>query len=640
MFKKKGLVFRLSIYLLSVSFVVLFVILYYNYIISRNLTLQDAKNDASKLTELTVARIENVLQSVENVPTNMASVIQNKDTVRFIGTRYMIQEVLQKNHLLFGASIAFAPRIEVGDTAYFAPYLYLSNDTIAYKDLAENEYRYTTKEWYTRARDEGKGVWSEPYYDEGGGEVLMTTYAVPFYRDRGNGLVFAGVVTADLSLIGLQELIYNVQFFESGYGFMISSKGNIITWPDMEIADERVVSNAIHDNQTPGILKVLNRMVAGKKGIESLREIGAENNRDLWISYASVPSTNWSLGILFNEQELYVGIKEVLIKLIFISISGFLILGFLIFFISGRFVKPIEKLAFATRRIGAGELDFQIPSIQASGEVAELSKSFSTMQVQLKEYIRDLKETTAQKERMESELEIANTIQQQMLPVSQKIPGWEKIDFFGFLQPARQVGGDLYDIIVQNEYLYIAIGDVSGKGIPAALFMAKTLSLFRAKVGGGLSPAELATEINQELDQYNTQSMFVTFFVGKLNMRTGELNYTNAGHNLPFIISGSKVRELEGTHGIPLGSLPGIKYEYGEVVLRPDEKIVLYTDGISEAENTAKELFGEARLKEFLTTHSVCSPKEIADLLLTEIQGFAGEAEQTDDITMLILKTE
>jgi sigma-B regulation protein RsbU (phosphoserine phosphatase) len=639
MFKKKGLAFRISISLLSVGSLVMFVILYYNYSISRNLALQDAKNDVQKLTELTVARIENVLQSVENVPINLASVIQNRDTVMFVGTRVVVEEVLLNNSLIYGASIAFAPRIEGTDTFYFAPYLYNVGDSIAFKDLANDEYRYTSKEWYTDARDSGAGGWSEPYFDQGGGEVLMATYTVPFYRDRGHGAVFAGVVTADLSLRGLQELIEGIKFFDSGSGFLISSKGNIVTWPDIDSSDQKYVYNIFDEVKSRGVVEVLEKMTAGETGIVSLRSIEAEFNRDRWICYASVPSVNWSLGILFLESELYEGIHILFIKLIAIGIAGFVILAFLIFYISRRFVKPIEKLAFATRKIGAGEFDFQVPSFRGNDEIAQLGKSFSIMQVQLRDYIRNLKETTAQKERMESELEIASNIQQQMLPVSEQIPGWEKVGLYGMLKPARLVGGDLYDFIVHDEYLYFAIGDVSGKGIPAALFMAKTLTLFRAKVSKGLPTDLIASEINRDLEENNAQSMFVTFFIGKLNMRTGELHYTNAGHNLPLLLSSGKEPViLPGTHGIPLGSMPGLDYGHDKTIIKQGEKIFLYTDGISEAVNTVDELFGEDRLSNILSDCMGLKPKEISNRIVSEIETFANGAEQADDITMLILE--
>jgi len=639
MLRKKGLAFRLGFSILSVGFVVMFAILYYNYVISRDLALQDAKNDAVKLTELTVARIENVLKTVENIPTNLVTVIENRDTFRFVGTRFVIEEVLRQNPLIYGASIAFAPRVDGRDTILFAPYLYNKDDSVMFKNLADDDYNYCDKEWFTKARDEGNGIWTEPYYDKGGGEALMATYAVPFYRNRGTGPVFAGVVTADLSLKGMQELIQAIRFFESGRGFLISSKGNIVTWPEVDSVKQKFVYNIFEEVESPGIESILNRMVEGESGLVSLRTVDAEFDHDRWISFSTVPSVEWALGIIFDEKELYEGIHILYMKLIAIGFAGFLILGFLIMYISRRFVKPIEKLAYATKKIGEGEFDVPIPSFRFDDEVSQLGQSFRNMQSQLRLYINNLKETTAQKERMESELEIASTIQQQMLPESSTDRVSDKIDYYGVLKPARQIGGDLYDIILYDSELYFAIGDVSGKGIPAALFMAKTLTLFRAKVSKGMAPEQIAWEINRDLDQQNLQSMFVTCFIGRINLGTGELNYCNAGHNHPFILRPEHAPELlPGTHGIPLGSLSGADYRSATFTLIPGDKIFLYTDGISEAENTSKQLYGEERLAKVLAACSEQSLIDISNTLLSDIEAFAAGAEQADDITMLAIE--
>jgi len=623
--------------------IILVSILYYNYIISRNLALKDAQNDVQKLTELTVARIENVLLNVENFPENLSAVIENKDTVRFVGTRKVIETALKRAPLIYGASIAFAPRLIDGDTIYYAPYIYKSGDSIAFKNLADNDYDYTSKAWYTNAKKKAIGVWSEPYYDHGGGDMLMATYSVPFYYERGKigEKNFAGVVTADITLTDLQNIIREIQFLNSGTGFLISSQGNVVTYDeiDTDTLEDKIVYNVFRDGSTQEFIQVFERMVRGEKDVIALRGMGVEKARDRWVSFAKVPANDWSLGILFEEHELYVGIHELYLKLIAIGLAGFLILGFLIFIIAGKFVKPIEKLAFATRRIGAGEFDFQIPSFKSQDEISQLGKSFSIMQLELKDYIKNLQQTTALKEKMESELEIANNIQQQMLPKASAMGGSNKIGYFGILKPAKSVGGDLYDFILKEDQLYFAIGDVAGKGIPAALFMAKTLTLFRAKVESGRSPSRIASEINNELDKYNDQSMFVTFIIGKLNMKTGELIYTNAGHNPPFIIdSKGGVDEMRGTHGIPLGGMPDVSYNESSRSFLSGDKIVLYTDGITEAENISHELYSEARLASLLKSNSERSPEELGGLILSDVDKFAGVAEQFDDITLLILE--
>lgn len=638
MLRKKGLAFKLGLYLLSVGFIVLFAILFYNYTISRDLALKDAQNDAMKLTELTVARIENVLNMVENIPSNLASVIENRDTILFVGTRLVIEEVLRNNPLIYGASIAFAPRIEAGDTMYFAPYLYHRNDSIIFKNLADDGYNYTQKDWFASAQAKGHGIWTEPYFDKGGGDALMATYAVPFYRKSQAGPVFAGVVTADLSLKGLQELIESIRFFDSGRGFLISSSGNIVTWPEIDSIDHKLVYNIYDEIKSPELHELINNMVRGESGLLRLESRERKEGHE-WISYANVPSTNWSLGIIFKESELYEGIYITLLKLVAIGIAGFIVLSLLILYISRRFVKPIEKLAIATKKIGEGNFNVTIPSFKSDDEISQLGQSFRHMQSELREYVRNLKEATAQRERIESELDIANGIQQQMLPDDNVLQGSGGFEHFGLLRPARQIGGDLYDIHIEGDQLYFTIGDVSGKGIPAALFMARTLTLFRAKVTKGLSPEQIAWEINRDLSQHNLQSMFVTCFIGLLNLSNGDLKYCNAGHNPPYLIHNDRnPQQLKGANGIPLGSMPGAEYGTGSYQMSRDEMIFMYTDGISEAEDRNKNLYGEKRLEKLLSNNNDLDPKIISESVLHDLDSFASGAEQADDITMLVLK--
>lgn len=618
---------------------ILLAILYYNYRVSRSLALSDAQNDAKHLTELTVARIENVLQDVETVSLTLANVIENRDSVFFIGTRQVVKNILVKNPIIYGASVAFAPSVRGRDTLYFAPYLHTTGDSVVFKNLAEDSYRYTEKEWYVKARDEGRGVWSEPYFDEGGGEVLMATYSVPFYRIRGGEKRFAGVVTADLSMEALQNLIRGIQFYDSGEGMLISSEGNIVSWPGITVEQKRVFNVFDLPGESLEMRALLQSMAEGEQGITSLRGIAKDLNEHRWVSYAPVPAPGWSLGIMFDEDELYHGLHRLSLELAAIGLLGFLLLGIMIFVISRRFVKPVEKLASATRKIGQGDLDFQIPFFRSQDEIAELGQSFQSMQRELKDYIRNLRETTAQKEKMESELAIAAGIQQQMLPREGAIAGRNELVIQGLLKPARQIGGDLYDFQMEGDHLYFTIGDVSGKGIPAALFMAKTLTLFRAKVSKLLEPVAIASEINNDLGQNNDQAMFVTCFIGKLNIKTGKLIYTNAGHNPPLITGrGESPEFLNAVSGLPLGSMPDTEYRQELLQIQPEYKIILYTDGITEAENLTKDLFGSKRLEGIVKDYSSRSIQELCSFIATSVNEFTGGAEQSDDITILGLE--
>jgi sigma-B regulation protein RsbU (phosphoserine phosphatase) len=283
MIKKRGLAFKLSIYILTAVLFVLFALLYYNYIISRNLALDDAKSDVQKLTELTIARIENILIPVQNIPENIVSIVENTDTIERLGLRTVLEKIILKDKLIYGAAVAMAPKISDGDTLYDAPYLYAVNDSLILKNLAGEGYNYTAQAWYRLPKELGRAVWSEPYFDEGGGGIMMATYAVPMYFKKSGHKQFAGVVTADISLHSLQQIVNSIRFFATGSAFLISSSGNIITHPLMQEDDSLVVQNILDMEHSAEMQSVIRKMLNGEAGIMPLRGMGAEQRKNDWI---------------------------------------------------------------------------------------------------------------------------------------------------------------------------------------------------------------------------------------------------------------------------------------------------------------------------------------------------------------------
>jgi sigma-B regulation protein RsbU (phosphoserine phosphatase) len=263
------------------------------------------------------------------------------------------------------------------------------------------------------------------------------------------------------------------------------------------------------------------------------------------------------------------------------------------------------------------------------------------MQSELKDYIHNLEETTSAKERFESELNIAHDIQQGMIPkIFPPFPEREDIDIYAMLKPARQVGGDFYDFFfMDDETLYFAIGDVSDKGVPASLLMAMTITLFRAKAGPGQEANELVGSINRDISKDNVNLMFVTFFMGMLNLRTGEMNYCNAGHNYPLLIGrNGETVIISGTHGPPLGVNEEQVFQSGKLSLKKEDTLVLYTDGITEAISIDGNFYGDDRLMNLMSTKCrESNPREISMTLINDVESFARTPEQSDDITILVI---
>jgi phosphoserine phosphatase RsbU/P len=323
------------------------------------------------------------------------------------------------------------------------------------------------------------------------------------------------------------------------------------------------------------------------------------------------------------------------------AVSGVvLLLGSVIAIFGARTIsRPIADLIEMTRRIAGGDFTQRIDT-RAKNEIGALAASFNGMTRRLAESIEHLKETTAAKERIESELQIAHEIQMSMVPkIFPPFPDRSEFDIFATLAPAKEVGGDFYDFFfIDDDHLCFAVGDVSGKGVPAALFMAVTKTLFKSTAENSGTPGEILARLNAEICRDNESCMFVTLFCGILNIRTGQVDYSNGGHNLPYHLHRDGVNRLENLGGIALGLVEQTLYASGRMVLGPGEALLLYTDGVTEAMDSRERLYSEQRLAEFLASNRGSSPRQIVGDLARDVRSFAGAAPQSDDITALALR--
>jgi sigma-B regulation protein RsbU (phosphoserine phosphatase) len=321
-------------------------------------------------------------------------------------------------------------------------------------------------------------------------------------------------------------------------------------------------------------------------------------------------------------------------------------IGILVVFFVGRSsikkaVKPLRQLAASADEVAKGHFDTPLPNIKHKDEIRQLRDSFESMQRSLTEYIEELKTTTAQKASMESELKVAHDIQMSMLPKTfPPFPDREDVDVYGTLKPAKEVGGDLFDFYIRDEKLIFCIGDVSGKGVPASLFMAMARSLFRNISAHTTEPHRIAYTLNEALSEGNENTMFVTAFIGVLDLGTGLLKYCNAGHNPPLII-GRDVCVLDCSPNVALGLMGGMDFVTQEIQFEPQTTIFLFTDGLNEAEDVLQAQFGDDRIlhqAESLLAKGKNQPAEIVNQMLEAVHAFVGEAEQSDDLTMLAIK--
>jgi len=313
-----------------------------------------------------------------------------------------------------------------------------------------------------------------------------------------------------------------------------------------------------------------------------------------------------------------------------------------------RISQPLKQLATHAGRLATqdfsepvtGPSDIDGLPKKSRDEVGELAESFITMERTLRQSVRELKETTAAKERIESELKIAREIQMSMVPkLFPPFPLRPEFDLYATLVPAREVGGDFYDFFfIDDNRLCFAIGDVSGKGVPASLFMAVTTTLFRTTAVRVSRPDEILFLLNRELCRGNESCMFVTVFCAILDIRTGEVEYSNGGHNLPYFVSHAETRPLRNTGGMALGFTEDVTYRSEKIMLRAGDGLFLYTDGVTEAMDEGENQFSEPRLEEFLQQANGSSATEIIRGAVDQVRRHSAGAPQSDDITALSLK--
>ncbi|PKN65707.1 MAG: serine/threonine protein phosphatase [Deltaproteobacteria bacterium HGW-Deltaproteobacteria-15] len=635
MARNRGIAVRLATWILAGVAVIFTVIFAYSYVISRNIILRNVETNAENLALSTVNRIDSVMKAVEKVPKNLAIFLEDFP-YQYGDILRQIRAVVEKNPEIYGATIAFEPYAYSMNIRNFAPYFYKNRGELSFTYIP---YEYFYWDWYQIPKELNAPAWSEPYFDEGAGQTMMATFSVPFYRAISGEKRLAGIVTADISLDWLQEMIGSVRIAETGYGFLISKNGTFVTHPSSSLVMNETLFTVAEERGDRAMREVGRCMVRGESGFVLFPSL--HTGKQCWMWYSPLPSNQWSLGVLFPKDELMADIHSLNRTIVWLSLAGFVLLLVMIFWISGSITRPLRALSRTARQMATGDLEIPIPDVKTKDEVGTLAASFNSMKNSLKQYISDLKETTAAKERIESELKIAHDIQMSILPkIFPPFPDRTEFDVFASMKPAKEVGGDLYDFFFMDEENFcFAIGDVSGKGVPASLFMAVTKTLVKTKATQGLSAENVMIRVNQDLSLDNESMMFVTLFFGILNTVTGEVVYSNAGHNPPFLLSAAgTITPLQSTGGIALGVAEDCVYRSRKITMQKGDALFLYTDGVTEAMDGREELFSEGRLMQDLAPLSGRSLKEIISGIMGNVEHFSEGVPQADDITMMVIR--
>jgi len=675
----RGIAFKLSLMVLGGVSLIFAVILTLNHNSTCRLMTEKIEANAFNMTQATAYRINALLKAAEKIPAGIANTI-TKLNPSDEELKSLLKSRLAQNPELFGIAVAFAAQPKTvskkstpnfttpdGFNLYSRYYIRASNNQIKYSPI---NYDYRYHDWYQIPKVLNKALWSEPYFGESG-QIIMTSYSFPFYRDISGKHKFAGIVCVDLSLNWLRNVISSLKIGKTGYAFLITRNGTFVTHPKLNLIMNETIFSVAESRNDTNIREIGRSMIAGEKGFTAFTSL--TDNKAFWMVHTPLNANGWSIGVLFPQQELMADIQQLTSQMTGLGVAGFFLIMLVILTISGRITKPLRALAVSANKIASGNLETKIPLPKNYDEVGRLTRSFAEMQNSLKDYIKNLTETTAAKERIESELNIASEIQMGILPkiFPPPFPNRPEFNLYATIKPAREVGGDLYDFfMIDDQHLGFTVGDVSGKGVAAALFMAITQTLIKTQVKAQSqrSSAQTLEQVNNDLAKDNPSMMFVTLFLGILNIETGELEYCNGGHNPPYLLLpenpqtklqrkiqdktqsenqgeslehsdfANRIQELPTTEGIALGVMDDFTFTSNCITLTPNTTLFLFTDGVTEAMNSRKELFSEARLEKILAPMSEQPTRKIADKVMHEIESFSAGEPQTDDITMLVLR--
>ena len=578
-------------------------------------------------------------EGLSQIATTTANILSLDDDVTGEELYDILASNVENNPLVYGAAVAWEPFAWNDDTRLFSPYVFEDGDSLSAIDIGAESYDYTDGnwEWYSGVLEQGQAIWTEPYFDEGAGNVLMTTFSAPIFRDG----AFAGVTTVDVRLDALNEDAA-LQFSDENF-MILSQSGHFITHYNPDLVMNSTIQDQVAMQNNPEFSTAVERMLAGEFGVSEVNDMflnGGMVEGESWLFYTPVNATGWILSSTLPRSQL----TSELWSLMSMAIYGLALMIVLIIaltlYVSSRLSRPIKTLSAAVSDVARGKLDTSIEKIYSMDELGRLSVGFNRMLKNLKKQVEIQSQQTAARQMVEKELQVARETQQALLP-SEFPPFPERREFqlHAVSKAARHVAGDFFDFFLINPHtLVFVIADVSGKGMSAALVMAVTRTIVRNLAENGKTPARILAETNELLRESHGGSAFVTIFLGIYNTNSGRIMYANGGHSPPLLVDRhGNARSVGEATGTIVGMLENQEYANAEMRLLPGETLLLFTDGITEARSPGGEFYGEGRIRAFLEANHGKSAEALCDTLEKEICDFQ-KMNLADDLTILALR--
>ncbi len=633
---RRKLSVRVSLWVVLFAAAIFLATLGFISIESRDAVQQEAINRATQILNNTSLRVEGILNRVEGA-SNMAMWLvqrhhQNADSM-FVYSR----SILENNPELFNCSIGFEPYHYKEYGRYFSAYSKHDGNSIRTIQDGSDNNQYFFMDWYLMPTLLDKPCWTEPYmdYDENTNTSEMVTSYCQALKDETGKMI--GVVSTSLSLNWLSQTVSAVKPYPNSYSIMIGRGGTYFVHPDSTKISRQTIFTQTIENPDTALSALGYAMQRGEEGMKHMNVDG----EDCYVFYKPLGQTGYSMAIVCHEKDIFSSLNRLSRNVMTIFLLGLLLMLYFFINIITHELRPLRQLADEAENIASGQFKTELPDFQRIDEIGQLSHSFGNMQQSLVRYIEKLKETTSQKASIERDLQVASGIQKGMLPKNfPSYPDRDDVQIYASLTPAKQVGGDLFDFYFRDGRLFFCIGDVSGKGIPSSLFMAVTRSVFRSVSAHETMPDRIMTGINNSLAEMNESFLFVTLLVGVLDLSTGHLHYCNAGHDAPLLV-GPDVSMLPCDANIPVGFDPSWKYTLQETQISTGTTIFLFTDGLTEAEDSNHAQFQMERINDVAAkalAKQQHEPRQLIALMKDSVSHFVANAEQSDDLTMMAIQ--
>ncbi len=613
--------------------------------ILRSESRAEVEQEVARLADNYAARFDGAFREAAVIADTTARFMETEPDLAEPKIYQQLRANVLANPAVYGAAMAFEPGTYKAGDALFCPYVYRGADGLAQMDINREVYDWYGDpqwQWYQAPKRLGRGMWTDPFFDKGAGNVLMVTYSAPFFRDG----AIRGVTTVDIMLPTLHKSIGSQIL--AGVDFVILTSAGQYVYSRIESAImNKTIFEVAEEVNRPDIAEAARSIVSGESGVVALAGGWDEASQDFegwtetqWAFYAPIKSTGWAFAALVPQREALAGVhRRLTLAALALAVTLLLIVG-CIWYVSGRITRPIVKLRSKVLQIAGGDLDARIEGIGGADEIGSLANSFNRMTSDLRSHVDRLADEQAQREKIERDLDLAREIQRGLLPTQDPhAPGFE---IAGWNQAADKTGGDYFDWLeLPNGRTVVMLADVTGHGIGPALIAAVCRAYMRASTSTGeVDLSKALARVNDLLHSDLSEGRFVTAVVGIIEPGASRMEILSAGQ-APLLFYEAKTDAVHNwdADDLPLGITGDLSFDAPrQVEFGRGDVMLLTTDGFFEWANAAGEQFGTKRLEEFLQNNHHLSPSELIARLHEAVLAHAAGTSQGDDLTALVIK--